>query len=56
MTRPEDEIVALTLLSAATAALATGFQSVHAADHGAAKIAVRPGHGDQASPGEASLP
>ena len=34
MTQPKDEIVALMLLSAATAALASGFQTVHAAGHG----------------------
>ena len=53
MTQPKDEIVALTLLSAATAALASGFQTVHAADHHAAKLAVRPGNGDQVREGPA---
>lgn len=47
MTQPKDQIAALTLLSAATAAPANGSQIVHAAGHGAAKLAVRPGHGDQ---------
>jgi hypothetical protein len=54
MTQPKDQIVALTLLSAATAALASGSQTVHAAGHGAAALAVRPGHGDQVREGPAS--
>jgi len=44
---PKDEIAALTPLPAATAAPASGSQTVHAADHGTAELAVRPGHGDQ---------
>jgi hypothetical protein len=55
MTQPKDRIAALTPLSAATAAPASGSQTVHAADYGAAKIAVRPGHGDQVRE-RASLP
>ena len=54
MTQPKDEIAALTLLPAATAAPASGSQIVHAADHGAAKLAVRPGHSDQVREGPAS--
>ncbi len=54
MTQPKDEIVALTLRSAATAALASGSQTVHAADHGAPELAVWPGHGDQVREGPAS--
>jgi hypothetical protein len=51
MTQPKDEIAALTLLPAAPA---SGSQTVHAADHGTAKLAVRPGHGDQVREGPAS--
>jgi hypothetical protein len=47
-------IVAFGVLFVAAAALASGFQTVHAADHGAAKLAVRPGHGDQVREGPAS--
>jgi hypothetical protein len=56
MTLPEDgitDIVALRLLSVAAAALAR-FQTVHTADHGAVKLAVRAEHGDQAREGPAS--
>ena len=48
------DVGAFGVLSAAAAALASGFQTVHAADQGAAKLAVRPGHGDHAREGPAS--